>query len=118
MTGNAIDLDKHRGMAAQKATELRRLVSNVAAERAKLRARQDELEKFLVAAPSANWSDAAEKTRYLLSLFALTAEAQDARRQTLIAKVLEDFERLLAEAGEETAAAEPAASHSQPMEET
>jgi hypothetical protein len=96
MTDHAIELDQHRGMAAQKATELRRLVSEVAADRAKLKARQDELEKFLLAAPAVNWTDAAAKARYLLSLFAATSEAQDPRRQTLIANLLDDFERLLA----------------------
>ena len=97
MTDRTIDLDKHRGMAAQKATELRRVVSEVAADRARLKARQDELEKFLVAAPSANWSDAAEKTRYLLGIFGTTAEAQDPRRKKLIENLLGDFERLMAE---------------------
>ena len=95
MTDRPIELDSHRGMAAQKATDLRRLVSEVAADRQKLRERQDELEKFLVAAPAANWSEAAEKARYLLSLFAATAEAQDPRRKTLIANLLDDFDRLL-----------------------
>jgi DNA-binding IclR family transcriptional regulator len=100
VTEHTVDLDKHRGMAAQKATELRRLVSEVAADRAKLKARQDELEKFLVAAPAAGWPEAAEKVRYLLSLFAATSEAQDPRRKTLIASLLADLERLLGEAGE------------------
>jgi hypothetical protein len=95
MTDHAIELDGHRGMAAQKATELRRLVSEVAADRAKLKARQDELEKFLVAAPAESWADVAEKTRYVLSLFAATSEAEDPRRKTLIANLLDDFERLL-----------------------
>ena len=40
MTEKTIDLDKHRGMAAQKATDLR--------------LRQDELEAHLLAAPAAN----------------------------------------------------------------
>ena len=97
MTDRTIELDKHRGMAAQKATELRRLVSEVSADRAKLKARQDELEKFLVAAPAANWFEAAEKARYLLTLLSATSEAQDTRRKTLIANVLDDFERLLDE---------------------
>jgi len=97
VTDRTIDLDKHRGMAAQKATELRRVISEVAADRARLKARQDELEKFLVAAPSANWSDAVEKTRYLLGIFGTTAEAQDPRRKKLIANLLGDFERLVAE---------------------
>jgi hypothetical protein len=39
MTDQPIELDAHRGMAARKATELRRLVSEIAADRAKLRAR-------------------------------------------------------------------------------
>ncbi len=95
MTERTIDLDLHRGMAAQKATELRRLVSEVAADRAKLKTRQDELEKFLVAAPAANWSDAVEKARYLLALLAASAEAQDTRRRTLISSLLDDFDRLL-----------------------
>ena len=97
MTDRTIELDQHRGMAAQKATELRRLVSEVADDRAKLKARQDELEKFLVAAPAADWSEATEKARYLLSLFAATSEAEDPRRKTLIANLLDDFKRLLAD---------------------
>ena len=43
----------------------------------------------------------AEKARYLLSLFAVTSEAQDPRRQTLIANLLDDFERLLVESDSE-----------------
>jgi hypothetical protein len=100
LTDRTIELDEHRGMAAQKATDLRRLVSEVAADRASLKARQDELEKHLVAAPAANWSEAAEKVRYLLALFAETSEAQDPRRKTLIANLLADFKRLLVQPGE------------------
>ena len=101
MAKGPIDLDEHRGMAAQKATELRRLISEVAADRAELKARQDELEKFLVAAPASNWAEAAEKARYLLALFAATSEAQDPRRKTLIENLLEDFDRLLGETEED-----------------
>jgi hypothetical protein len=52
------------------------------------------LEAHLLAAPSANWCEAAEKARYLLNLFAGLLAAQDPRRQKLIAAVLDDFERL------------------------
>jgi hypothetical protein len=97
MSGKQVDLDEHRGMAAQKATELRRLVNEVAADQARLKARQSDLEKFLIAAPAANWTEATEKARYLLSLLATTSEAQDPRRQTLIGNLLDDFDRLLAE---------------------
>jgi hypothetical protein len=107
MTDRTIELDKHRGMAAQKATELRRLVTEVAAERARLQARQDELEKFLTAAPALTWCEAVEKTRYLLTLFAGCPEAEDPRRQKLIADLLGDFQRLLREAGDGEEAPRP-----------
>jgi Skp family chaperone for outer membrane proteins len=94
MTDKTIDLDQHRQMAAQKATELRRLLAEVQANQTDLRRRQDELEAHLVAAPAANWQEAAEKASYLLNLFAVTVAAQDPRRQKLIAAVLDDFERL------------------------
>jgi hypothetical protein len=97
MTDNAIELDEHRGMAAQKATDLRRLLADVEANEKALRVRQDELEAHLIAAPAANWQEAAEKARYLLNLFAGTLWAQDPRRQMLIAAVLADFQRLSVE---------------------
>ena len=97
MTDKTVDLDQHRGMAAQKATELRRLVADVEANEQALRLRQDELESQLLAAPAGNWHEAAEKARYLLNLFAGTLSAQDPRRQKLIAAVIADFERLSGE---------------------
>jgi hypothetical protein len=97
MTKSTIDLDDHRGMAAQKATGLRRLLADVEANEQALRLRQDELEAHLVAAPAANWHEAAEKAGYLLKLFAASLTAQDPRRQRLIAAVLDDFKRLAQE---------------------
>ena len=103
MVEKSTDLDSRRGMAAQKATELRRLRSAVEADHAALRARRDELEAMLAAHPAAAWPDAVEKARYLLSLFAETPAAQDPRRRQLVADLLDDFDRLLA--------AEPAHPH-------
>jgi hypothetical protein len=94
MTDRTIDLDQHRGMAAQKATNLRRLLADVEANEKALRVRQDELEAHLLAAPAESWHEAAEKARYLLNLFSASLAAQDPRRQKLILAVLEDFERL------------------------
>ena len=94
MTERTIDLDQHRGMAAQKATELRRLVSEVEANERALRERQAELESQLLSAPSTDWREAAEKARYLIGLFAATPAAQDPRKQKLIEAVLGDFDRL------------------------
>jgi hypothetical protein len=102
MTDRTIELDQHRGMAAQKATELRRTLADVAAARAELKQRQDELEKFLLAAPAENWPDAVEKARYLLGLFEATSEAADPRRKTLIANLFADFDRLLADQAGDT----------------
>ena len=97
MTDKPIDLDQRRGMSAQKATGLRRLLAEVESNEKSLRLRQDELETQLLSAPAANWHDAAEKARYLLNLFAATLGAQDPRRQKLIAAVLADFKRLSGE---------------------
>jgi hypothetical protein len=96
MNEQTIELDLRRGMAAQKATELRRLLSEVEANQEQLRVRQKQLEEQLLAAPALTWADAAEKARYLLSLFANSQDAQDPRRQMLIARVLEDFIHLSA----------------------
>jgi hypothetical protein len=97
MTDRTIDLDEHRGMAAQKATELRRLLAEVKADRAALRTRHEELERFLFAGPAATWESAAEKALYVLTLVSKTAIALDSRHQTLIDDVFADFERLLSE---------------------
>jgi hypothetical protein len=94
MTDKTVSLDQHRGMAAQKATELRRLLADVEANRRALQSREEALEEQLLAAPAETWHEAADKARYLLNLFAATPAAQDARRQTLIAAVLDDFTRL------------------------
>lgn len=91
-----VALDAHRGMAAQKATELRRRLELVAADQESLRLRQAELEKYMLAAPASDWPEVAEKARYLLSLFAATPQARDPRRQKLIADVLDEFTRLSA----------------------
>jgi hypothetical protein len=96
MTQRPISLDQHRGMAAQKATELRRLLAEVAADQEALRGRQRALEAQLIAAPAASWAEAAEKARYLLKLFSATPVAQDPRRRMLIASALKDFRRLMA----------------------
>lgn len=103
MNDQPISLDHHRGIAAQKATEVRRLLAEVEANEKILRERQAELEAQLIAAPASSWAEAGEKARYLLKLFAATPAAQDPRRQQLIASVLADFARLTREGETETA---------------
>jgi len=89
-----VELDKHRGMTAQRDTELRRHLHDVAADRAALDLHRAELETFMDAAPSASWNEAAERACYLLRLFAGSVEAQDPRRRKLIDSVIEDLTRL------------------------
>lgn len=97
MAADAIDLDEHRGMMAQRATDIRRRRSGYEAVQAALREQQRQLEEFLLAAPSVTWPEVAEKAAYLLTLFAESSEARDPRRQQLIGNVLEDFQRLSGE---------------------
>ena len=84
-------------MAAQKATDLRRRLTEVESHRVELRQRQAELEKFLLSLPSHSWLEVGEKARYLLGLFAETSIAQDPRRQRLIESVLDDIRHLSAD---------------------
>lgn len=86
MTDQPITLDRHRGMAAQKATQIRRLLAEVEENEKLIRTRQEELETQLMATPAATWPDAAEKARYLLGLLESTAIGQDPRRKKPIAQ--------------------------------
>jgi hypothetical protein len=74
--------------------EIRRRCHAFKADQAALQRRQEEFEHHAVAAPSASWSEAAFKARYLIEPFATTPEARYPRRRGLIAKVLGDFARL------------------------
>lgn len=95
MVDEPTSLDDHRGMMAQKATDLRRMRAEVEADQRALKDRQDALEAMLVAVPATTWPEAAEKARYLLGLLATTPAGQDPRRLQLIQDVLSDFDRLL-----------------------
>jgi hypothetical protein len=90
----SITLDEHRGMMAQRATEIRRRLAHVEIDQATLRERRDELEKYLLAAAATTWVEAAEKARYLITLLAGTPVGRDPRRQKLIDAVFEDLRTL------------------------
>jgi hypothetical protein len=81
-------------MAAQRDTEIRRRLSGVKADQAAVRARQDELEGFLLATEAMTWPEAAAKARFLIQLYAGTPEGQDPRRQKLIANTIAELDRL------------------------
>jgi len=106
MTDEPIELDQHRGLAAQKATSSRRLLAEVEANERALRQRRELLEAHLIAAPAANWVEAAEKARYLIELYAASLGANNTQRHALVAAVLADLARLaLEEAAKPTSGA-------------
>lgn len=90
----AVKLDEHRGLNAQKDTDARRHQSGVRADQEAVRQGQELLEKHLFAGPAATWGAAAEKSAYLLRLFAATGDGQDPRYKQLIDDTLADLQRL------------------------
>jgi hypothetical protein len=94
MGDEPVDLDKYRGMAAQKATDIRRVVADVESHAEELRERQKVIEDHIVAEPAASWPDAAAKARYVLNLYAASLDARDTRHRQLIEAVIADFTRL------------------------
>jgi hypothetical protein len=92
-----LDLDSHRGMAAQKATDIRRILADVEHNARELRDRQAVLEDQLLSAPAASWPEAAAKARYVLNLYAAGLAPADTRHRDLVAAVFADFTRLSSE---------------------
>jgi hypothetical protein len=94
MNETPVSLDKHRGMAAQKATDIRRVIAEVEANAKLLRDRQGIVEIQLLAVPATCWPEAAAKARYVLNLYAAGLAPADAHHRDLVAAVLADFTRL------------------------
>jgi hypothetical protein len=94
MNDKPLDLDKHRGMAAQKATDIRRILAEVENNARNLRDRQEVLESQLRTVPAASWLEAAAKARYVLNLYVAALAPADAHHRDLVDAVLADFARL------------------------
>jgi len=94
MTDEPLDLDRHRGMAAQKATDLRRTLIEVEKNARELRDRQADLENQLLSIPATSWPEAVAKARYILNLYAAGLSPEDSRHRDLVASILDDFTRL------------------------
>jgi hypothetical protein len=94
-----IDLDRHRGMAAQKATDIRRVLADVEANAKLLRDKQGVLEVQLLAVPAASWPEAVAKARYVLNLYSASLPPSDTHHRDLVSAVLADLTRL---AGDDT----------------
>jgi hypothetical protein len=94
MSEQPLDLDKHRGMAAQRATDLRRTLVEVENHAKELRDRQTALENQLLSLPAETWPEAAAKARYVLNLYAGSLSPEDTRHRNLVAAIFDDFARL------------------------
>jgi len=97
MTDEPFDLDKHRGMAAQKATDLRRTLAEVENHARDLRDRQAVVENQLLSIPAASWPEAVAKARYVLNLYVAGLAPDDTRHRDLVTAILQDFARLARE---------------------
>jgi hypothetical protein len=92
-----IDLDKHRGMAAQKATDIRRVLADVEANARLLRDSQAAVELQLLEVPASSWPEAVAKARYVLNLYAAGLAPTDTHHRDLVTAVLADLTRLASE---------------------
>jgi hypothetical protein len=97
MSESPIDLDKHRGMAAQKATDIRRVLADVEANAKLLRDHQAVVELQLLAVPATTWPEAVAKARYVLNLYAADLSPADTHHRDLVTAVLADLTRLAGE---------------------
>ena len=82
MTDSPIELDKHRGMAAQKATDIRRVIADVEANAKLLRDKQGVVEIEIL------------KARYVLNLYSASLPATDTHHRDLVSAVIADLTRL------------------------
>ena len=92
-----IELDKHRGIAAQKATDIRRAVHDVEVNAKLLREHQAAVERQLLAVPATSRAEAVAKVRYVLNLYAAGLAPADAHHRDLVAAVLADLTRFAGE---------------------
>ena len=97
VSDDPIELDKHRGMAAQKATDIRRAVAEMEANATSLRERQRALEAEMVSVHAAGWPEAVAKARYVLNLYAAGLSPADSHHRDLVNAVITDLTRLCSE---------------------
>lgn len=94
MSEDPVELDSRRGMASQKATDIRRTLAEAESNIRALRDSEQVVEVQILATPAANWSEAAGKARYILNRYAASLAPHDSRHRDLVASVLDDFSRL------------------------
>jgi hypothetical protein len=97
VSDNPLYLDERRGMAAQKATDIRRILADVENNAKDLRDRQAILETQLLSVAATSWPEAAAKARYVLNLYAAGLPSDDSHHRDLVTAILADFSRLSSE---------------------
>ena len=97
VSDNPLYLDERRGMAAQKATDIRRILADVENNARDLRDRQAMLETQLLTVPATSWPEASAKARYVLNLYAAGLGSDDSHHRDLVTAILADFSRLSGE---------------------
>lgn len=97
VSDNPLYLDERRGMAAQKATDIRRILADVENNAKDLRDRQAILETQLLSVPATSWPEASAKARYGLNLYAAGLPLDDSHHRDLVTAILADFSRLSSE---------------------
>jgi hypothetical protein len=97
LTDTPIELEKHRGMAAQKATDIRRVLTEVEANAESLRQKQSIVENQLLAVPAIDWPEAVAKARYVLNLYLSSLAPSDTHYRDLVRAVPADLDRLSGE---------------------
>lgn len=86
MSDTPVELDKHRGAAAQKATDIRRGPADVQANAKLLRDLQGVVDIQLLAVPATSWPEAAAKARYILNLYAADLAPADTHHRNLLVR--------------------------------
>src|SRR5258708_3770120 len=94
MNNEPFDLDRHRGMAAQKATDTGGALGGVENKERDRGDGQAFLEDQLLSLPAGSWPEAAAKARYVLNLYAAGLPPDDTRHRDLVAAIFDDFARL------------------------
>jgi hypothetical protein len=94
MSETPIELDKHRGLAAQRATDIRRALADVEANAKLLREQQSVAEMQILSAPAISWAEAVAKAHYVLNLYSTSLAPTDTHHRDLVAAVLDDLVRL------------------------
>src|SRR5260221_9919809 len=97
VSNEPLELDKHRGMAEQKATDIRRILAEVENNAKAQRDREGILENQLLSGPAASWPETDAKSLYVLNLYVAGLTLSATHHSVLVAPVLADLFRLSVE---------------------